>query len=86
MFLHNTTPQNPSIAPTNVESEGKNTEAKDRAPNKKSKGTSGITSLIGGKAGESVNAASSSGNDGATQRFDNLNLVLKDTVNIHLLL
>ncbi|KAM7516278.1 hypothetical protein LguiA_005861 [Lonicera macranthoides] len=61
VYAHPSMATNPSIAPTNLEPEGKAVEGKDRTPNKKSKGISGS------KAGESGKAASSSGNDGATQ-------------------
>ncbi|KVI02749.1 Basic-leucine zipper domain-containing protein [Cynara cardunculus var. scolymus] len=44
-------------------------EGKERAANKKSKGTSGNGNAVGVRTGESGKAASSSGNDGATQRF-----------------
>jgi hypothetical protein len=56
----------------NAELEGKGPDGKDRASAKKSKGTS--VSL--GKAGESAKAASGSGNDGASQRYKNLGVVL----------
>ncbi|KAK2977023.1 hypothetical protein RJ640_011081 [Escallonia rubra] len=67
VYAHPTMATNPSLAQTNAESEGKASEGKDRVPHRKPKGTSGNASLIGGKAGESGKAASSSGNDGATQ-------------------
>jgi hypothetical protein len=52
--------------------EGKVPDGKDRVSAKKSKGTS--VSL--GKAGESAKAASGSGNDGASQRYNNLSVAL----------
>ncbi|KAA8537660.1 hypothetical protein F0562_027350 [Nyssa sinensis] len=52
---------------TNTESEGKAIDGKDPGPAKKSKGTTAITSLTGGKSEESGKAASGSGNDGLSQ-------------------
>uniref|UniRef100_A0A5B7AK06 Putative G-box-binding factor 1-like isoform X1 n=1 Tax=Davidia involucrata TaxID=16924 RepID=A0A5B7AK06_DAVIN len=57
----------PSTGQANAELEGKAPDGKDRASTKKSKGTSGNSRLISGKAGETGKAASGSGNDGATQ-------------------
>ncbi|XP_022858288.1 G-box-binding factor 1 [Olea europaea var. sylvestris] len=53
-----------------AESDGKTTEAKNRASSKKSKGTSGNHGLIGGKTGDGGKSASGSGNDVATQSAD----------------
>lgn len=58
--------QTPGTAPPNAETEAKSYEGKERPTNKKSKGTSGNGNV---RIGETVKAASSSGNDGATQRF-----------------
>jgi len=52
--------------------EEKGPYGKDRVSAKKFKSTSGSL----GKAEESAKAASSSGNDGASQRFSNLSVVL----------
>lgn len=67
VYAHPNMATTPSTAPANAELEGKVPEGKERAPTKKSKGTSGNANHIGGRAGESAKAASSSGNDGATQ-------------------
>ncbi|CAK9152443.1 unnamed protein product [Ilex paraguariensis] len=72
-----------STAQTNPESEGKATEGKDRASNKKPKVASGNAGLNGGRVGEIGNGASGSGNDGTTQRFANLNLVLDYLFSLH---
>lgn len=60
--------QTPSTAPPNVEMEAKAYEGKERATSKKSKGNSGNGNVIGVRNGENGKAASSSGNDGGTQR------------------
>nr|QFU85217.1 bZIP10 [Diospyros kaki] len=57
----------PSMGQANVELEGKPSDGKDRASNKKSKGTLGSMAVVGVKGGENGKSASGSGNDGATQ-------------------
>lgn len=57
--------QTPNTAPANPESDGKGPEGKDRNSSKKLKACSG------GKAGDNGKVTSGSGNDGATQRYDN---------------
>ncbi|GFY86402.1 hypothetical protein Acr_05g0000410 [Actinidia rufa] len=59
--------QAPSIGQTNVDMEGKASDGKGRASNKKSKGSPGNNGLIASKGGESGKVASGSGNDGTTQ-------------------
>ncbi|KAI3665504.1 hypothetical protein L6452_44131 [Arctium lappa] len=67
VYAHPSMPMTPSTAPPNAEMEAKAYEGKERAANKKSKGTSGNGNAVGVRTGESGKAASSSGNDGATQ-------------------
>ncbi|KAI3502906.1 hypothetical protein L1887_31294 [Cichorium endivia] len=70
VYAHPSMPMTPSTAPPNTEMEAKAYEGKERATNKKSKGTSG-NGNVGVRTGESGKAASSSGNDGgATQSAD----------------
>ncbi|KAF7135198.1 hypothetical protein RHSIM_Rhsim08G0112800 [Rhododendron simsii] len=57
----------PNMGQTNVALEGNVPSGKDPGANKKSKGTSRNTGLIGGKGGENGKEASGSGYDGATQ-------------------
>lgn len=57
----------PSMGQTNVASEGNLPNGTDPTTNKKSKGTSRNTGLIGGKGEENGKERSGSGNDGATQ-------------------
>ncbi|XP_021888894.1 G-box-binding factor 1 [Carica papaya] len=61
VYAHHSMTTTPSLAPTNMEVEGKGPDTKERTSVKKSKGTSGGKSVEGGKA------ASGSGNDGASQ-------------------
>ncbi|KAF3439048.1 hypothetical protein FNV43_RR17323 [Rhamnella rubrinervis] len=67
VYAHPNMATTPGSTQTNAELEGKGQDAKDRASTKKPKGTSGNTTLVGGKAGESGKAASGSGNDGVSQ-------------------
>lgn len=62
---------------TNVALEGNVPNGKDPGTNKKSKGTSRNTGLIGGKGGENGKEASGSGYDGATQRCTTEILILQ---------
>lgn len=62
--------QNPNTL-ANPESDSKAPDGKEQSTGKKLKGCSG------GKAGESGKAASGSGNDGATRRCFEIDLVLK---------
>lgn len=57
--------QTANLAQTSAEAEGKNSDGKERALPKKSKGNS-VSSA--GKAGEGGKATSGSGNDGPSQR------------------
>ncbi|CAH1421435.1 unnamed protein product [Lactuca virosa] len=70
IYRHPSMPMTPSQP--NPELEVKATNGKDRAPNKKSKGNSGNSNAGGGRA------ASSSGNDGATQSAESGNDVSSD--------
>ncbi|KAB1214602.1 G-box-binding factor 1 [Morella rubra] len=63
VYAHPNMTMTPNPVQANAESEGKGSDTKERASAKKSKGTSGISV----KAGESVKAASGSGNDVASQ-------------------
>ncbi|XP_057481760.1 LOW QUALITY PROTEIN: G-box-binding factor 1-like [Actinidia eriantha] len=67
VYAHPNMPTAPSIGQTNVEMEGKASDGKGRASNKKSKGSSGNNVLIAVKGGESGKVASGSGNDVTTQ-------------------
>ena len=58
-----------------MEMEGKASDGKGRASNKKSKGSPGNNGLTAIKGGESGKVASGSGNDGTTQRCRTLLLV-----------
>ncbi|KAI3717126.1 hypothetical protein L1987_68508 [Smallanthus sonchifolius] len=64
VYAHPSMPMTPGTAPPNAETEAKGYESKERPTSKKSKGTSGNGNV---KIGETGKAASSSGNDGATQ-------------------
>ncbi|XP_057491822.1 G-box-binding factor 1-like isoform X2 [Actinidia eriantha] len=67
VYAHPNMATAPSIGQTNVEMEGKASDGKVRASNKKSKGSPGNNGLIASKGGESGKVASGSGNDGTTQ-------------------
>ncbi|XP_024982912.1 G-box-binding factor 1-like isoform X2 [Cynara cardunculus var. scolymus] len=75
VYGHPSMPMTASTAQPNAEMEAKAPNGKDRVPNKKSKGTSGNANAnaIGVRTGESGKAASSSGNDGATQSAESGN-------------
>lgn len=70
IYSHPSMPRTPGQ--TNLELEVKASNGKDRAPNKKPKGNSGNSNAGGGRA------ASSSGNDGATQSAESGNDVSSD--------
>ncbi|KAA8531831.1 hypothetical protein F0562_006452 [Nyssa sinensis] len=68
VYAHPSMAMTPTTGQANAELEGKDPDGRDRASTKKSKGTSGNTRVLSGKAGETGKAASGSGNDGgATQ-------------------
>lgn len=77
--------QTPGTVPPNAEMEPKAPNGKDKG-NKKSKGNSGNANVNGVRTGESGKAASSSGNDGATQRFLNINFYFTKSVCISLIM
>ncbi|XP_039156606.1 G-box-binding factor 1 isoform X1 [Eucalyptus grandis] len=69
-YVHPNMAPTPVAAQTNVEPDGKGADGRDGASAKKSKVTSGNSSLVGGKAADGVKATSGSGNDGASQSAD----------------
>ncbi|KAJ9562035.1 hypothetical protein OSB04_007195 [Centaurea solstitialis] len=74
VYGHPGMPMTPSTVQPTAEMESKAPpNGKDRVPNKKSKGTSGNVNAIGVRTGENGKAASSSGNDGATQSAESGN-------------
>lgn len=76
VYGHPGMPMTPSQP--NPEMETKASNGKDRAPNKKSKGNLGNVNARGARTGDSGKAASSSGNDGATQSAESGNDVSSD--------
>ncbi|KAI3669609.1 hypothetical protein L6452_40893 [Arctium lappa] len=73
VYGHPSMPMTASTAQLTTEMEAKAPNGKERVPNKKSKGTSVNVNVIGVRTGESGKAASSSGNDGATQSAESGN-------------